>query len=140
MVAPALRALLFQREIPSITVMEGCKNSVVPDDGSVTSIGSYAFYNCKDLTSITIPDSVTSIGEYAFCRCTNLTSIIIPDSVTSIGEGAFSGCSGLTSVTFKNPNGWRRDYYTLSAEDLSDPATAAKYLRSTYRYYTWTRA
>ena len=70
---------------------------VIPD--GVTSIGSYAFYNCSGLTSITIPDSVTSIGNYAFEGCSGLTSITIPDSVTSIGRYAFYGCSGLTSIT-----------------------------------------
>ncbi len=73
------------------------KDLVIPE--GVTSIGSYAFYKCSDLTSIEIPNSVTSIGSYAFQSCSGLTSIAIPNSVTSIGDGAFSSCSGLTSVT-----------------------------------------
>ena len=88
-------------ETASKTLVVGCKTSVIPDDGSVTSIGDYAFSYCTSLTSITIPDSVTSIGEGAFLFCTGLTSITIPDSVTSIGYAAFGNCTGLTSVTFE---------------------------------------
>ncbi len=69
---------------------------------SVTSIGYYAFYGCRELTSINIPNSVTSIGYSAFRYCSGLTSINIPNSVTSIGYGAFGGCSGLTSITIPN--------------------------------------
>ena len=65
---------------------------------SVTYI-SLAFYNCKGLTSVTIPNSVTTIGNDAFHGCTGLTSVTIPNSVTSIGNGAFERCTGLTSVT-----------------------------------------
>ena len=68
----------------------------------VTSIGSNAFYDCKGLTSVTIPNSVTSIGNGAFAGCYGLTSVTIPNSVTSIGDSAFSGCYGLTSVTIPN--------------------------------------
>lgn len=53
----------------------GCKTSVVPSDGSVTSIGNSAFYKCTGLTSITIPDSVTNIGNGAFRNCSGLTNI-----------------------------------------------------------------
>lgn len=81
------------------TLILGCKNSVIPSDGSVTSIGGYAFYNCVALASVTIPNSVTSIGDNAFRGCTGLTSITISDSMTSIGYNAFYGCTGLTSVT-----------------------------------------
>lgn len=66
---------------------------------SVTSIGGGAFFDCSNLTSITIGNSVTSIGACAFSGCSGLTSITIPDSVTSIGEWAFVRCNSLTSVT-----------------------------------------
>lgn len=65
---------------------------------AATGIGDWAFYECRELTSATIPNSVTSIGQDAFCYCNGLTSITIPASVTSIGYQAFDSCSGLASV------------------------------------------
>ncbi len=84
--------------IKGTELVAGCKTSVIPTDGSVTSIGDYAFNGCSGLTSINIPSRVTSIGNYAFDGCSGLTSIEIPNSVISIGESAFYGCSGLTSI------------------------------------------
>lgn len=81
-----------------------CKNltnATIPD--GITSIGGYAFLNCG-LTSVTIPDSVTTIGEYAFYSCNSLTSVTIPGNVTSIGMCAFSNCSGLSSINVANNN------------------------------------
>ena len=89
-------------ETATKTLILGCNTSVIPADGSVTSIGDDAFYNCCGLTSIVIPDSVTSIDRYAFSGCSGLTSVTIGNSVTSIDRYAFSGCSGLTSVTIGN--------------------------------------
>ena len=77
----------------------GCSTSVIPADGSVTSIGKSAFFFCTGLTSVTIPDSVTSIGDCAFKGCKGLTSITIGNGVASIGKDAFYSCTGLTSVT-----------------------------------------
>ena len=62
------------------------------------NIGSYAFYGCRGLTSLTLPAGITSIGDYAFSRCSGLTSLNLPAGITTIGYYAFSGCSGLTSL------------------------------------------
>ena len=80
------------------TLVNGCKTSVIPIDGSVTSIGWYAFENCTGLTSVTIPDSVTSIGEDAFRDCSGLTNVTIGNGVTKIDDYAFSGCDKLVEV------------------------------------------
>ena len=82
------------------SAFNGCKNLIsitIPD--SVTTIGDGAFSWCSSLTSVRIPDSVTTIGAYAFFGCESLTSVTIPDSVKAIGDKAFSKCKSLTSVT-----------------------------------------
>lgn len=64
----------------------------------VTSIGDYAFYNCSNLSSVTIPSSVSSIGEIAFYNCTSLSMTKIPDNIINIGKEAFEGCEKLKSI------------------------------------------
>ncbi len=81
---------------------------VIIQDG-VTNIGTYAFYNCGGISSITIPDSVTSIGDYAFEGCERLTSISISSGVTSIGAEAFSSCGRLEKINVSNNNSFYCD-------------------------------
>lgn len=69
---------------------------------NVTSIGSYAFSDCKSLESIVIPGHITSINNSAFAGCNSLTSIVIPNSVTSIGNSAFYHCGLLMSIDIPN--------------------------------------
>lgn len=72
---------------------------------NVTSIGSYAFYQCTGFTgSLTIPNSVTSIGNYAFKDCTGFNgSLTIGNNVTNIGSNAFRYCTNFTgSLTIPN--------------------------------------
>lgn len=101
-------------------IVLGCRNSVIPDDGSIAEIGEAAFMDCM-IETVYIPDSVVTIGEGAFANCFALTEarlpegleaipagmfsccesleeIDIPDSVTSIGDGALFGCLSLTEI------------------------------------------
>lgn len=54
-----------------------------------TKIPRDSFCYCRNLKTISIPDTVKGIEEYAFYGCKRLTSIEIPDSVTEIGDNAF---------------------------------------------------
>ncbi len=95
----------------SKTLVIGCNESIIPQDGSVTSIASFAFAYCT-FRSIEIPTSVTSIGYGAFEDCISLTSIVIPASVTKVGSHAFYACSSLTIYceTAEKPGGWDEDW------------------------------
>lgn len=74
----------------ALPVDETHRRSLKP--GGVIMIGSLAFFLCKNLTSISIPDSVTTIGDGTFDSCDNLSSIIIGKSITLICDNAFSFC------------------------------------------------
>ena len=92
--------LLINKNGTLISCLGNPTSVIIPN--LVTSIGNFAFYNCRFLESVTIPDSVTSIGNHAFCGCSSLQSVTIPNSVISIGESAFSGCESLTSATISD--------------------------------------
>ena len=89
-------------EIENKTLFLGCKNSIIPSDGSVTKIGHYAFCKCKGLKELVIPSSIEIIDWYAFFECRKLKTISIPNSVKEIGSGAFWGCSKLSSIKLPN--------------------------------------
>lgn len=55
----------------------------------IVSIGEDAFFGCKSLKKMTIPNSVCSIGNRAFGFCDNLKNVVFSDSVISIGKAIF---------------------------------------------------
>ncbi len=67
-------------ETATNTLIAGCQNTIIPN--SVTTIGSYVFYSCYGLASVTIPSSVTTIGESNFVDCRDLTSIVVESGNT----------------------------------------------------------
>ena len=66
----------------------------------VEALPSNAFFNCKPLKVISLPD-VKSIESVAFQDCIGLKTIYAP-SVSSISDFAFADCPNLHSVTLGN--------------------------------------
>ena len=74
--------------------------SYVSIPSTITTIGDYAFYNCRSLLEINLPSNLTTLGKYSFCSCSAITKLTIPGKVTAIGENCFSSCSNLTQLDF----------------------------------------
>lgn len=64
----------------------------------VTAIGDSAFFSCRSLTSVKMPNTITSIGDYAFYDCSSLDSVDLSSGLTYIGECAFKDCKSLKTV------------------------------------------
>lgn len=74
-------------------------NSSAEISDSITSIGAYAYEDCKK-DIIHLPLNVTEIGAYAFKNCTNLERIDVYDALKKIGENVFIDCDKLKSIYF----------------------------------------
>ena len=80
------------------------------DGKKVVRIGDYAFSDCTELTSVTIPDSVTDIRWRAFYNCVSLKSVTIPKSVTYIDNYAFGYYDDSDSFGPKKIDGFKINY------------------------------
>ena len=87
----------------SVTIFNRTRN--------VTSIGKDAFYNCENLSSITIPSSITSIGKDAFYKC-GLKKVIVKDLA--------AWCSISFNDEYSNPLCYARHLYTDENTEITD--------------------
>jgi len=70
--------VLYSKTLDSLFICPGAKTGSFQIPETVKLIGSYAFYNCKQLSgSITIPAAVDYIGYYAFFGCQNIGSYAV---------------------------------------------------------------
>jgi len=106
-----------------------CKN--------LTFMPEYAFYGCKALSEVKLPENIDVIGINTFEDCIALQNITLPANLTSIKANAFKGCTNLTSVVFKNTQSWKvyNNYNCTELHKyinqgyLQDAADAAEFLR-----------
>lgn len=100
-------------EIATKRLIWGCNDSLIPTDGSVTTIASLAFTanNSKSYVyTIDVPNGITRIDELAFYACTTMKAITLPASLESIGANAFALCLSLTSIDYR---GKRADWNAI---------------------------
>ena len=76
--------------IIDIEAFEGTAISSINIPIGVTEIGMYAFYNCKNMTKVTIPENVVKMGYGCFCGTTSVESFVVkPINVPEGGEIMF---------------------------------------------------
>ena len=68
------------------------------DGYPVVSIGQQAFEDCTDLMDLTVAEGVQTIEAYAFYQCFNLTWVSLPNSLVSIEKNAFCNCRSLKDL------------------------------------------
>ncbi len=102
--------ILFDKEQTKILRYPSGKKDITEYNisTSVTSIKSYAFYECIFLRKINISNSVKYIKNNTFEGCTNLTNINIPNSIENIESYAFYKCSSLEEINI--PSNVKRIY------------------------------
>ncbi len=114
------------------SAFSGCSNliSVTLNSNALVSNAYTSSFNLKSIfgeqvTEYILGDGIISIGSSAFNDCSNLTSVSIGNNVTSIGSSAFYGCKGLTSVHISNLAAW---CHTTFSNNVSNPLYYAHHL------------
>lgn len=98
-----IRKLVFSDEITSVSDLfllnynDTYMIESISFGKNIKRIGYRAFESCRNLTTITLPESLEEIGDQSFIGC-GLISIVIPDSVKKAGTNCFTGCDNLKSV------------------------------------------
>lgn len=105
----------FRDEIKEVRFLDGVET--IPDSlfddyqsldtvaisNSVHSIGSYAFQNNNNMTTLYLP-RIEEIGDYAFYNCDSLKTVEVAGGfeLGAVGKNIFKDCDALEKVTFGN--------------------------------------
>jgi hypothetical protein len=81
-----------------------CTNisSITIEGSHLKSLPDFAFYNCKNAGSIKLNKSLKEIGKSAFANCDKVETLSLPASVKKIDTGAFMECDKLREVITVN--------------------------------------
>ncbi len=63
------------------------------------TVGRYAFYKAKNITSLELPSTLTEIKQGAFTGCAKLNGLHLPEHLTILEEDSFWGCKALQEIS-----------------------------------------
>ena len=81
-------AFAYNYVLPSVTFSDG-----------LTSVGPYAFRDCRIIEQARLPESVTMVGQNVFYNCDSLRTFTFPQNIKEVPWGFLESCDALTSVT-----------------------------------------
>lgn len=133
--------VLYNNEKTKILCFPQLRTGDYAMPSTITEMGDYQFYNCINLTGVTLSNAIQTIGQYSFAGCTNLVSVTLPTSAKTIGQYAFANCAKLTSISIpasvKDINNNAFDGCTaltnLVFEDGDEPLNLARYGSYSYQ-------
>lgn len=88
---------------------------------TVTELAPMAFYGCRQLASLELPEGLLTLGKEC-CSCTLLGSISLPGSLRNVTEKSFNNCN-LTEITLGE-----------GIETIGDYAFSTNYYLQTINY------
>lgn len=86
-----------------LTVGKHIVKYVLPEIGDVSYISDYAFFDCKKMTEVKIPENVERINHSAFEDADNIKKLVIPKSVQELGGFSLNyGNGDIQPIIFKS--------------------------------------
>ena len=121
---PNLQSITFPSSVKSIGSWAfyntGIETLVFEEGSQMVNIDSHAFYNCRELVEVVIPDSVLKIGDHAFADCFKLTSVVLGKGISEIGNDTFRRASALKYITIPNSVTAIKKYAFIHCNSLKD--------------------
>ncbi|MDD4290632.1 MAG: leucine-rich repeat protein [Clostridia bacterium] len=117
---PLLKGVVLSsnvKEIPNNCFLRFSGMQSLTFDGEapiLERIGDYAFYYCKSLVTVTLPEGLMEIGSYAFYSCESIEKLDLPESLVTIGGSAFALCVSLREIYIPS-NIKNLDFYSVFA-------------------------
>ena len=114
----SVEVLALEMVIPSYAFTE-CINLETVTLPDLVKLRDHAFAGCTSLREINIPEQLKKIEKGTFMNCTNLRKVVFPATLTKIESDAFLGCTGISEIQFYS--------YVDIAPDAFEGVTATVY-------------